>query len=341
MVDDQSPRRPSSYRRTSPPAPSEGALGRRRVDPLQDPTGTEPGMTESPPDYRTDRRIIRQQTRQVTGNDTVVDAFAQGTGDVIFRSANAGHSRPATQFLLHLANLRTNSPVFSTLLEEPDALPRLPPLNLPCIQVEEDAETLHILFQYFYPRPAPVLCSYKFGVIKTLFSAAHKYEVFRAIDAATTELRQFATVQPFVVYAVATSISPPSEELAREASRHTLVHKLTKLKPSYFGGLSGIAVHRLWMLHNSRVELGREILMTTPLAKDPDHLHCSEMKLVERFWYEEVRRIADEMVPSLDIAARLGVREPSHLQCVRCYQSILRTADIIRRKWSKAPSTVV
>jgi hypothetical protein len=61
----------------------------------------------------------------------------------------------------------------------------------------------------------------------------------------TTELRNFASKQPFVVYTIASSTDPPDEELAKEASRYTLGHKLTSLKPSYFASLPGLAVHQL------------------------------------------------------------------------------------------------
>ncbi|KAJ6551899.1 hypothetical protein B0H19DRAFT_1264520 [Mycena capillaripes] len=138
---------------------------------------------------------------------TTSQRFNDPTGDLTFRSSDN------VAFKVHRKNLAAHSGAFAAAAETTQ--PSDADKDEIQLQDPETAAVLDLLFQYMYPQPQPDLQRVNFRLLAALAETVEKYEVYSALPAVRTRMRECIPTHPMDVWQYAEKHG--HQELADEA----------------------------------------------------------------------------------------------------------------------------
>lgn len=257
--------------------------------------------------------------------------FQAADADIVLRSVdNIG-------FRVYKCILAEASPFFRDLFTLPQPSPSSKgggEVDIPVVDVSEDAEVLDALLRLVYPGTDPKLDT--LDAISQALAVAMKYEAVRPIETLRRLLvtPSFLEVAPLRIFAIACRFD--LDEEARIASRYTLRTNILDSELSDdLKYITAYQYHRLLNLHRRRAQAALKVLQ---LEDDVKCMQCSASHYgavsPPRWWTDFERRAREELSvrPTSEVIFSMEfLSKSANTGCQRCPGSILDSYAFLQR----------
>ncbi|KAK0207052.1 hypothetical protein DFS33DRAFT_1256203 [Desarmillaria ectypa] len=249
--------------------------------------------------------------------------FNFADADIVLSAGDSSNQQ--RRFAVHKCILSAASPFFRDmfLLPQPPAA-QATDVDIPSIDMSEDAIILYTLLQYIYPVPNPIIPS--LGKLVPVLEAAKKYEIVVAVDSLREQLvsTKNLTKDPLRVYAIAGRYD--LQEELKVAAKYTLKKNVLDCPLSEdLKYITAYDYHRLLDLYRRHARATQEALTLPQTAR-------AQCRSCHGWWWSNYERAAKAELaerPSTDVIFSLPFISSCVSECYQCRASVYNSLPIL------------